>query len=286
MARVPVAEGVFTWPSDEPRLIGSRCSGVRDRHVPGAGLVSALRVDRDGAAAAAPAGPAVGVDDPGVPAALAALQRDPRATRSCPYGVGYVELAGEVKVETRLTEPERAADRHGDGARARAVPHRRRRQRGRHLRVPAVGERAERGADDGRRDRRSRAASVRPLRGRVGDRDGRDRDPPRARGRGRRVARHPVRVRRELRGRQPRRGRRAAWDSRESPSTTSTTAARPRRARSRWPPTRSGSASTTSASPSAWTSTSRARSAPTRACTRARRGTASSATSSPRSSSG
>ncbi len=25
MTRVPVADGVFTWPSDEPRLIGSRC---------------------------------------------------------------------------------------------------------------------------------------------------------------------------------------------------------------------------------------------------------------------
>ena len=26
MARVPVAKGIFTWPSDEPRLIGSRCA--------------------------------------------------------------------------------------------------------------------------------------------------------------------------------------------------------------------------------------------------------------------
>lgn len=26
MARVPVAKGVFTWPSDAPRLIGSRCT--------------------------------------------------------------------------------------------------------------------------------------------------------------------------------------------------------------------------------------------------------------------
>jgi len=26
MARIPVAEGVFTWPSDTPRLIGSRCA--------------------------------------------------------------------------------------------------------------------------------------------------------------------------------------------------------------------------------------------------------------------
>ena len=26
MAQVPVAEGIFTWPSDEPQLIGSRCT--------------------------------------------------------------------------------------------------------------------------------------------------------------------------------------------------------------------------------------------------------------------
>ena len=26
MAQVPVAEGVFSWPADEPQLIGSRCS--------------------------------------------------------------------------------------------------------------------------------------------------------------------------------------------------------------------------------------------------------------------
>ena len=25
-AQVPVAEGVFTWPADEPQLIGSRCA--------------------------------------------------------------------------------------------------------------------------------------------------------------------------------------------------------------------------------------------------------------------
>ena len=25
MAQVPIAEGLFTWPSDEPRLIGARC---------------------------------------------------------------------------------------------------------------------------------------------------------------------------------------------------------------------------------------------------------------------
>ncbi len=26
MAQVPIAEGVFTWPSEAPQLIGSRCT--------------------------------------------------------------------------------------------------------------------------------------------------------------------------------------------------------------------------------------------------------------------
>ena len=25
--QIPVAEGLFTWPADEPRLIGARCAG-------------------------------------------------------------------------------------------------------------------------------------------------------------------------------------------------------------------------------------------------------------------
>ena len=38
-----------------------------------------------------------------------------------PYGVGYVELPGEVRVEARLTEadPAQLAHRDADGARAR-----------------------------------------------------------------------------------------------------------------------------------------------------------------------
>ncbi len=56
-----------------------------------------------------------------------------------PFGVGYVELPGEVKVETRLTEadPERADAGMEMELVRRAVPHRRRRQRGRDVRVPA-----------------------------------------------------------------------------------------------------------------------------------------------------
>ena len=116
-------------------------------------------------------------------------------------------------METRLTEtdPDVLAHGHGDGAGGRAVPHRRRRQRGRDVRVPA--RRPERSEHDEQWTSPSsawgctRSAASGES---TGDRDGRDRDPPRARRRGRRVARHPVRVRRQLRGRQPRRGRRAA----------------------------------------------------------------------------
>ena len=54
-----------------------------------------------------------------------------------PFGVGYVELPGEVKVETRLTEADPDVLRTGMEMELddRAVPHRRRGQRGRDVRV-------------------------------------------------------------------------------------------------------------------------------------------------------
>ena len=89
----------------------------------------------------------------------------------------------------------------------------------------------------------------------IGDRDGRDRrsaarSPTPASSGATSSSRSPAATRSTTRTRWSR-----CWGSRASRSPTSTTAARPRRACSRWPPTRSGSASTTSASPSAWTST-------------------------------
>ena len=292
MARVPVAEGVFTWPSDDPAADREPLLRVRDRHVPRAGLVSALRVDRDGASTCCRGAAGCGRGRPRSSRRRRRRTRDPRATRSCPTASATCELADEVKVETRLTRDGRAADRHGHGARAGAVPHRRRRatrssrSRSGPWAEPAPSERVQGGHG---MDVAIVGVGLHPF-GRFAGVSaiemGAIADPQRARGRGRRVARHPVRVRRELRGRQPRRGGRAAG-THGDPLQQRLQRLRDRgERRSRWPPTRSGWASTTSASPSAWTSTSRARSAPTRACTRARRGTASSATSSPPSSSG
>ncbi len=103
MYRVPVAEGVFTWPSDEPRLIGSRCAAC--------GIVTFPTQD------ACPRCPSTEMEQrllsrrgrlwawttqefpPPSPPYVG-----PTGEAFVPYGVGYVELAGEVRVETRLTQ--------------------------------------------------------------------------------------------------------------------------------------------------------------------------------------
>lgn len=108
MARVPVAEGVFTWPSDEPRLIGGRCpacaivtfpvqdscprcaaTGMQQHLLPRRGRLWAWTTQEF----PPPSPPYAGAADDAF----------------VPFGVGYVELAGEVKVETRLTRPDRLA---------------------------------------------------------------------------------------------------------------------------------------------------------------------------------
>ena len=103
MPRVPVAEGVFTWPSDDPRLIGSRCgacaivtfpaqdscprcasTGMAQHLLPRRGRLWAWTTQEF----APPAPPYTG----------------PTGEAFVPYGIGYVQLGDEVKVETRLTQ--------------------------------------------------------------------------------------------------------------------------------------------------------------------------------------
>ena len=103
MVRVPIAEGVFTWPSDEPRLIGSRCGASeivtfpRQDSCPRCGTTEMAEhlLSRRGRLWAwttqefpPPSPPYSG----------------PTGTAFVPYGVGYVDLAGELRVEARLTE--------------------------------------------------------------------------------------------------------------------------------------------------------------------------------------
>jgi uncharacterized OB-fold protein len=100
---VPVADGIFTWPSDEPQLIGSRCAAcgivtfpaqascprcasteMEERRLPRRGRLWAWTTQDF----PPPAPPYEG----------------PTGDAFVPFGIGYVELADEVRVEARLTE--------------------------------------------------------------------------------------------------------------------------------------------------------------------------------------
>ena len=101
MGSVPVADGLFTWPSDAPQLIGSQCTSCQIITFPAQGScprcasteMTEHLLSRRGRLWAwttqhfPPPPPYAG----------------PTGEDFVPFGVGYVELPGEVKVETRLT---------------------------------------------------------------------------------------------------------------------------------------------------------------------------------------
>jgi uncharacterized OB-fold protein len=124
--QIPVAEGLFTWPADEPRLIGARCAGC--------GLIGF------------PAGPACErcggtevsetlLSDRGTLWTFTTQDFRPpsppydgtEGTEAFqPYALGYVELPGEVMVEARLTftgEPDPARLAIGQPMRLAIVPY-------------------------------------------------------------------------------------------------------------------------------------------------------------------
>jgi uncharacterized OB-fold protein len=103
MAQVPIAKGVFTWPSDDPQLVGSACAAcgivtfptqqscprcasteMAEHALPRRGRLWAWTTQN--------------FPPPSPPYA------GPTGADFVPYGIGYVELADEVKVESRLTE--------------------------------------------------------------------------------------------------------------------------------------------------------------------------------------
>ena len=103
----PITEGLFTGPSDTPRLIGSRCRAC--------GVVTFPRQE------SCPRCASLAVEERLLarrgtlwswtiqcfpPKSPPYVPVDPDEFE--PYGVGYVELPGEVRVEARLTEADPA----------------------------------------------------------------------------------------------------------------------------------------------------------------------------------
>ncbi|MGD0242523.1 MAG: OB-fold domain-containing protein [Streptosporangiaceae bacterium] len=118
-----MADGLFTWPSDEPRLIGAQCTGCGLVAFPagsacarcgGTGATEKLLPDRGTLWTFTtqdfrpPSPPYDGADT---------------AETFRPYALGYVELPGEVMVEARLTEPDPARLAIGQPMRLAIVPY-------------------------------------------------------------------------------------------------------------------------------------------------------------------
>ena len=105
MAAEPIAAGLFTWPAEEPQLIGSRCRDCSVVTFP--------------AQPSCPACTSVAVEErllgrTGTLYTWTVQGFRPKPPYAGPeefepYGVGYVELPGEVRVEARLTtaDPDR-----------------------------------------------------------------------------------------------------------------------------------------------------------------------------------
>jgi uncharacterized OB-fold protein len=112
MPQVPIAEGIFTMPPEEPRLIGGKCDDC--------GLISfpqqsscarcgstAIEASHLGTKGKIWAWTTQSFPPPSPPYTGA------QGADFVPYAVGFIELPGEVKVEARITENDPAKLRNG-----------------------------------------------------------------------------------------------------------------------------------------------------------------------------
>jgi uncharacterized protein len=102
MAQVPVAENLFTWPADEPQLIGSRCTACGIVTFPAQGSCPRCASTEMAEHLLARRGRLWAWTTQDFPPPSPPFS-GPRGKEFVPFGVGYVDL-GDVKVETRLTE--------------------------------------------------------------------------------------------------------------------------------------------------------------------------------------
>jgi uncharacterized OB-fold protein len=122
VAQIPIAEGLFTWPSEEPRLIGSRCPKCGVTVFPAQAGCPGCPCDSTDEVLLEPRGtlwtfttqefrpkePYKGPEDP--------------EQEWAGYGVGYIELGDDVRVESRLTERDVEKLRIGMEMELRIVP--------------------------------------------------------------------------------------------------------------------------------------------------------------------
>lgn len=99
--QIPIAEGLFTWPSDSPRLIGSKCTDCSEVTFPAQQRCPSCPCDSCGEILLGRRGTLWTWTVQNFPPPHPYIG-DPRSF--VPFGVGYVELPEGVRVEARLTE--------------------------------------------------------------------------------------------------------------------------------------------------------------------------------------
>ncbi len=112
MAQVPLAAGLFSWPSDDPRLLGSECSACAMVTFPSQDSCPRCALTEMVSKPLARRGRLWAWTTqnfpPPSPPYAGASGKDFK-----PFAVGYVELSGEVKVEARLMETDPAKLQNG-----------------------------------------------------------------------------------------------------------------------------------------------------------------------------
>src|SRR4051794_2441807 len=103
MAQVPIADGVFTWPAADPQLIGSRCTSCSIVTFPAQRSCPRCASTEMAEHLLARRGRLWAWTTQDFPPPSPPYS-GPTGKDFVPFGVGFVELPGEVKVESRLTE--------------------------------------------------------------------------------------------------------------------------------------------------------------------------------------
>jgi len=101
--QVPVDERLFTWPSDDPRLIGSRCTDCGNHMFPPQNDCPKCTGSNTETVELDTKGTLWTWTIQGYPPKSPPYKgpSDPKTFE--PYGVGYIELPNQLKIESRLT---------------------------------------------------------------------------------------------------------------------------------------------------------------------------------------
>ncbi|GAA2409851.1 OB-fold domain-containing protein [Actinomadura vinacea] len=119
----PVAEELFTWPSDDPRLIGSQCAGCGLLAFPVTGQCMRCGGTESAHRTLSNEGTLWTFTTQGFRPPSPPYDGNDTAESFRPYTVGYVELPEGLLVEARLTEPDPGALTIGQPMRMVVVPY-------------------------------------------------------------------------------------------------------------------------------------------------------------------